>query len=206
TRSSDQVAAFLYDTLGFDVPKNARGKPKLTRTGKRPTDRATIDALVPRTERQREFKELHLKIGKLQAALSKSLDFFLGVVRERDCIFSAQFNQTVTATHRLSRSGLPVWIELFYKLCSVPSQNLPREYKQLFCARNPGWLSFEVDGSQLEFRTAGHAGRDAQILADVMNPEHDAHVFTASVLNRVPYEQLYAQYKAGDKDAKGRRQ
>jgi DNA polymerase I-like protein with 3'-5' exonuclease and polymerase domains len=182
--SSKQVGEFLYDVLKFDELRNKRGEPKRTAAGKRLTDKNSLKKLKATTSKQKEFLKIKAELGKVSAALSKSLEFFKGVVDEYGEVFHAEFNQTVTATHRLSSSGIRMTFEQFDKPKQAQFQNLPNAFKTLFRAKRPGWKIGEVDGSQLEFRVAGHLGKDSQILKDIVN-KHDVHRFTASVLNNI---------------------
>lgn len=159
-RSGPQVAEFLYDKLGFPEFRKWNGEPKRTKSGRRLTDKATLEKLKPKTEEQKEFLSLRRKVGKVSAALSKNLEFFIGVCREQGGIFKAVFNQTRTATHRLSSNGISTLFEMFPRAKTVQFQNLPRVFKNLFKARKKGWLMAEADGSQLEFRVAAHQGKD----------------------------------------------
>jgi DNA polymerase I-like protein with 3'-5' exonuclease and polymerase domains len=83
-----------------------------------------------------------------------------------------QFNQAITATHRLSSSGTEFKVQF---------QNMAREFKPLFAARNPGWLVVEVDGAQIEFRVAAFLGQDYTAWKSIVEGE-DVHTFTASTL------------------------
>ena len=70
------------------------------------------------------LKKLSQEYSKLHAALSKNLEFFYGVVMEKDGKFRAQFNQIVAATHRLTSSGVPLKFTRFAKpknVCGVLS-------------------------------------------------------------------------------------
>ncbi len=182
-RSSKQVAEYLYDTLKFAELKKPNGKPRRTAADKRLTDKNTLAALKATTEAQKAFVDLRGRLGQANAALTKNLEFFLGVCKEQGGIFHAEFNQTVTATHRLSSSGIRTYFEMFDKEKSVQFQNLPNAFKRVMTARKPGWKIGEADGSQLEFRVAGELGNDAQIKEDIEG-HHDVHKFTASVLNK----------------------
>ena len=208
-KSPLQVAEFLYgeepDGLGFAELKQRDGSPRRTTSGRKKADKATIAALKPSTKRQQRFLDLRSRIGKCNAALSKSLEFFQGVCREQGGIFYAAFNQTVTATHRLSSSGHRTWFEMFKDYKTVQFQNMARVFKRLFKAREDGWMMMEVDGSQLEFRVAADLGDDDKALEDITDPDFDAHCLTASVINGVEYEQLVADYRKGDKKAKAMR-
>lgn len=222
-RSGPQVAVYLYETLGFEELKKGDGSPRRTKPsarhphGQRLTDQKTLEKLKATNKAQKEFLALRKKIGKVNAALSKNLEFFMGVVNEYGGSFFAEFNQTVTATHRLSSSG----IELLFttikdkkgkpKRSKVQFQNLPRKFKRLFRAKRltadgRRYLMADPDGSQLEFRVAVELGADEQGYTDIENPDWDAHVTSASAMELIPYDELYARYKAGDAVAKEMRQ
>lgn len=203
-RSGKQKAAFFYDTLGLPEPVDAKGVPKRTAKGERATDKATLAWLerAAKTPEQKEFFALVKEHAKASALLSKNLEFFVGVVREQGGIFHGDFTQHITATHRLSGRGRPRTFSLFPKPKSVQFQNMPREYKRLFRARDPDYLMVEVDGSQLEFRVAAFVGHDAQAKRDILDPDFDAHVTSAAVMAERPYREMLEAYRRGDKDAK----
>lgn len=182
-RSPPQRAALIYDTLGFSEPTDRRGNPIRTPSGGRKTDSATLDQLTSSTNEQRAFTSIWGEYSKLGAALSKNLEFFKGVVDEKDCEFLGSFNQSVTATHRLSSSGRRTTFEQFPRPKSVQFQNMPRVFKSLFSARKQGWKIGEIDGAQLEFRVAAQLGRDAVALHDISSGV-DVHRFSASVINK----------------------
>ncbi|MEK0325174.1 MAG: DNA polymerase [Nitrosopumilus sp.] len=192
--STKQLAAYLYSPtkgtegiesgLGFAELRTWKGEPKRTPTGRKLTDERTLDSLRATTNKQREFLRLRKEIGKLKAALTKNLEFFLGVCKEQKGIFNAVFNQTVTATHRLSSSGIPITFKGSRGPKSVQFQNLPRKFKPLFTPRKRGWVMAEADGAQLEFRVAAHLGNDARAIEGILAGE-DVHTFTAAVLNGI---------------------
>lgn len=188
-RSPPQVAEFIYDTLKFEELKGWNGKPKRTKQGKRKTDKKTLEKLKAKTKKQKAYLELKGKLGKVASALSKNLEFFVGICKEYGEVFHATFNQTQTATHRLSSEGIKTFFEMFKKEKTAQFQNLPRVFKKLFTARRKGWLMAETDGSQLEFRTAVHLSYDVQGKKDIISG-HDVHTFTASVLNKKPVEEV----------------
>lgn len=207
--SPQQVSKFLYDKLLFKEAKDKRGNPirnkgpAFTKTGKptelRKSDKKTLDKLVPTNEKQRAFIELKRKIGKVQAALSKSLDFYLGVVREKQGTFFAELHQTSTATHRLSSTGVPLAFAMFDgKEKSAQFQNQPRIFKKLFRAKRTGWGMAEADGSSLEFRVAAElGGPDEAAMADIVSG-WDVHNFTASVLHSTSIDAVKAEKKEAE--------
>src|SRR3569833_150244 len=174
-RSPGQMAKFLYGKvseggIGFKELTNARGIPKRNAPSKQfpdgqpLTDNKTLDKLEGKTEKQKEFLTLRKELGKVQAVLSKNLEFFKGVVDEYGGVFFGEINQTRTATHRTSSSGFPL---VFYTRTDedgkpterrVQFQNFPRLLKKLLRAKRLGWLIGEPDGSQIEFRVAAVLG------------------------------------------------
>lgn len=179
--SPKQLGEYLYDTLGFKEPVDRKGNVLRTASGGRRTDTATLSGLRAKTKAQKEFIATWTEYNKLSSALSKNLEFFVGVVKEKDCTFQGVFNQLVTATHRLSSSGRRTHFDMFPRPKSVQFQNMPRAFKSLFTPRNEGWVMGEIDGAQLEFRVAVQLGHDEVGLKDILGGR-DAHAYTAQVL------------------------
>lgn len=211
-RSTKQSAEFIYDKLGFQELRRKSGEPLRTKKGARRADNKTLDKLEARTKEQRDFIALRKTIGAVNALLAKNLAFFAGVCVEYGGTFHAEFNQTATATHRLSSSGIELTFQTILNDKGRPTrkrvqfQNMPRKLKPLFRARREGWLMAEADGSQLEFRIAVELGDDEQGMRDILDPNWDAHVTSASAMEQIPYDKLYAAYKAGDDKAAAMRQ
>jgi DNA polymerase I-like protein with 3'-5' exonuclease and polymerase domains len=217
-RSGKQLGEYIYDTLKFDELRDNRGQPKrnapnkLHPAGSRKTDQKTLALLRATTKEQKKFLELRKEIGKVNALLTKNLEFFMGIVAEHGGVFYSELNQSSTATHRLSSTGIPTPIRMFPDKKGRPTiktaqaQNTPRKLKKLFRAKRSGWLMADPDGSQLEFRVAAELGQDEQAMADIENPDWDAHVTSAAAMEGIPYDQLYARYKAGDEEATEARQ
>lgn len=169
-KSPKQVAEFLYDKLGFEELKDRRG-PKRTAKGGRLTDSASLEQLSARTPEQRRFIELKSRQSLLSATLDKALSKFHECVNNGDYLY-AQFNQTITQTHRLSSTGTE------YK---VQFQNLHRKFKPLFKAKQEDWYVGEIDGANLEFRVAASLGNDEVAREDIISGV-DVHSFTAKVI------------------------
>lgn len=173
TASGKQVGKYLYETLGFKIPKDYRGNPMLTPKGAPKTDSETISKLVPKTRKQKEFINLYRQINEKESAMSKTIrPFYECVTQTPEGVLYANFNQTVTSTHRLSSTG---------KRFRAQLQNIARTLKPLVSARNPEWLIGEADEGQLEYRAAVELGRDAQGRKDIADGV-DAHAFTASII------------------------
>lgn len=179
--SPKQMAAFLYDQLKFAEPTVRRGRsvvPDRTPAGGRKTDADTIAGLVCTTAQQREFKEVFTKAREIGGQLTMYLRKFKQCIEEANGVLYADFNQMQTATQRLSSSGSTYRVQF---------QNQPRAYKRFFRAKKAGYLVGETDGAQIEFRAAGHLGRDSAIRADVLAGV-DVHSFTSRTLTEAGQE------------------
>lgn len=186
--STKDLAQWIYIDLGFEeLRKN--GKPVRTAGDKPVTNIATIDALEAKTPEQKQWKTLYFEWNSSKQRISKYLDFYVAVCNQMDGVFYAQFNQTQTATHRLSSSGMRIKFEHVkddkgnVKEGTTQFQNQPREYKRIYKAKNPDFYFVEEDGSGLEFRVAGMVGDDPQIKEDINNPDFDPHYQSAMVIN-----------------------
>ena len=188
-RSGKQIAEFVYGELGFKEKVDRRGEPIRTAGGQPKTDEATLLSLKATTEKQVRFIKRKKEYAKLASALDKNLKLFVGLCREREGKLYAELVQGRTVTHRLASSGVPVYLDTFDKRLGCQMQNLPRKYKSLFCASGPGRSITEVDGSQLEFRVAGHLGKDERIKSDIAEGV-DIHRYTASVIFDVPENEV----------------
>lgn len=194
-RSPTQVATFVYGELGFEEKTDRQGKPIRNKPTKQfpegvpKTGEEVLLSLRATTKEQRRFLELKKKQGGLAAALDKNLAMFYGACLENEGMIYAQLNQGTTVTHRLSSSGRRTYYRTFDAEKGAQFQNLPRKYKPLFSPRHEGWLFGEADGSQLEFRVAGHIGKDPVILEEILN-DYDIHSFTASVMEDKPEEDI----------------
>lgn len=170
--SGPQMAEYLYETLKFPIPKDYRGEPMMTATGRPKTNSDAINALKPKSKKQLQFLELYKEIAKTSDLLSKYLRKMHDCCEEKGGLLRASLNQTRTQTHRLSSTGQNYKIQF---------QNVQRELKGVFKARHEGWLIGEVDYSQLEYRTAVDMAGDKAGLEDILNGV-DAHGFTASIM------------------------
>lgn len=177
-RSPKQVREYVYETLGFrPLIKNREPQYK--------TDKGTLTSLKARTPEQHEFVELKLKLSTLSAELTKALNKFVQVVTDEGGLLYAEFLQTITQTHRLASKG---------KEYNLQFHNMPKKFKPLFKARHEGWEIVEADLAQLEFRTAIQMSHDTQGIRDILSG-WDVHRFTASVLNKIPMENVTSEQR-----------
>lgn len=179
--SPKQLGEFIYDTLDFKVPRGYNGKEILTGTGARSTASATLDLLVAKTDKQKEFLHWYREFNKADSLLTKNLTFFRGVCREYGGKFYGSFNLGIAGTHRLTSSGRPLLFAGEKKTKGVQLQNIPRDNKRLFWSGDDEWSVVEGDGAQLEFRVAADLGRDKVAYHEIAT-DVDVHTITADFL------------------------
>lgn len=184
-RSPKQMAEFLYDKMGFDEATNYRGEPIRTPTGGRSTSLETILALQARTDEQRRLKGLFERFSPLKTKKA-TLEKMLKCCEENDGILHATFNQTNTRNHRLSCTGKRYKIQL---------QNVDRDFKRLFKPRYEGWKLADPDAPRLEFVVAGELTGDPQVYDDTIT-DYDVHRFTASIIGKVPFDEVPDKLRA----------
>jgi DNA polymerase I-like protein with 3'-5' exonuclease and polymerase domains len=170
-----QKRELIYGELKFPTPKDFKGQPLLTDSGQLPTSADVLVKLHATTKRQKLCLKYLQRMSSLNSMLSKTIEKLYEQTDKsgEDIRIQAQYNQTLTATQRLSSSG---WGEAKLQL-----HNVDRRFKPLFKSRNEGWKISEDDQSGLEFRIAIHHGKDEQGLLDIQSG-HDPHAFTASTL------------------------
>lgn len=202
--SYPQMKEFIYDVLKFKPLYKGMGKNKEPTYG---TDNDTILTLKATTKKQREFQALKLEWSKWNAQVTKTLDYFKGVVDEKNPegdIVYANFNQTTTKTHRLSCSGVQRKFKNILgkngkpKPKGIQLQNIDGNFKCLLKARNDGWPIGEGDGSQLEFRVAGFMGQCTIATQEIVDGV-DVHTQSAAVINGVPKEEVTSSMRGAAK-------
>lgn len=168
--SNKQLAEFVYDTLGIAELKDRRGNPVRTDGGQRSVSEKTLGKLSPRNKRQRNFLRLKQSQAELHGRLSKYLEKLKDCCEQSDCILKFNFNQTITATGRLSSNG---------KRHKIQGQNINRDLKKLF--KGKYGIIQERDHKGLEFRESGELTRDPQVIRDI-SEGFDVHSYTSKVL------------------------
>ena len=123
-----------------------------------------------------------LEYRTLAKLKSTYIDGLIPLVNERDGKVHAHFNQTVTATGRIS--------------CTEPNlQNIPvrqemgRKLRKAFVPDNGECVLVGADYSQIELRVLAHMADDS-VLIDAFNRGEDIHRATASNVLGIPEEQI----------------
>lgn len=173
--SPKQLGEVLFEKLNLPVIKK-------TKTGYS-TDGDVLEKLReehPVIEKILEYRTL----SKLKATY---VDGMLPLINEETKRIHAKFNQTVTATGRIS--------------CTEPNlQNIPirteigRELRKIFVAKE-GYTFIDADYSQVELRVLAHISGD-ETMINAFNNDNDIHAITASQVFNVPLEEVTKQMRS----------
>lgn len=164
--SSQQLGRILFEKLKLPVQKKTKKKTAYS------TD---VDVLTTLAE-QHELPVIILRYRSLSKLKSTYTDALLELIHPETGRIHTSFNQTVTATGRLSSSDPNL-------------QNIPvrtdegREIRTAFIPRK-GWSILSADYSQIELRILAHYSND-QILIKAFQDDEDIHTRTAAEVFQV---------------------
>ncbi|MBN2097792.1 MAG: DNA polymerase I, partial [Candidatus Omnitrophica bacterium] len=146
------------------------------------------------TEVLRKLSKLHalpfalLEFRELAKLKSTYLDGMLKLLRPETGKVHTLFNQTATATGRLSSSGP--------NLQNIPIRSeLGKKIRQLFISGNESILLLSADYSQIELRILAHLSADKN-LTSAFKEDRDIHVYTASLIFGARQDQVTAEMRA----------
>jgi len=160
-----QVRRVLFDELGLPVIKRTKTGPS--------TDAEVLEELAPRHPLPAKLLE-HRKYAKLKSTYVDALPVLIHPVTGR---VHTSFNQTVTATGRLSSSDP--------NLQNIPVRTMEgQQIRAAFRPREPGWRFIAADYSQIELRILAHLAEDAAMRAAFAAGE-DIHTRTAALVHGV---------------------
>ena len=169
--SPKQVGEMLFDRLKLD------SKAKKTKTGQYVTSEEVLEAL----------REKHPIVGKilehrgLKKLLGTYIDALPLLINPATGHIHTSFNQTVTATGRLSSSNP--------NLQNIPVRDAQgKEVRKAFIPY-PGELFFSADYSQIELRIMAHLSKDANLL-EAFVQGNDIHAATAAKIFKKPLEEV----------------
>jgi DNA polymerase-1 len=160
--STQQLGRILFEKLG--LPRKRK-----TKTGYS-TDVGVLEELALDHELPRRILE-HRQLAKLK---STYVDALPELIHPETGRIHTSFNQTVTATGRLSSSNPNL-------------QNIPirtetgREIRKAFVPRDRDHVLLSADYSQIELRILAHLSRD-EALIEAFRSGEDIHVRTASLM------------------------
>lgn len=159
--SPKQVGEVLFDRLKLDP------KAKKTKTGQYVTSEEVLEAL----RGESEVVDCILKYRGMKKLLSTYIDSLPTLINPATGHIHSSFNQSVTATGRLSSSNPNL-------------QNIPvrgedgKEIRKAFIP-DEGQLFFSADYSQIELRLMAHISGDHNMI-EAFNEGHDIHAATAA--------------------------
>jgi len=168
--SPKQLGVILFEKLGLPVIKK-------TRTGYS-TDAEVLDQLSSRHEIVSKILE-YRQLVKLKSTYAEGL---LNVVNPSTGRIHSSFNQTVTATGRISSTepnlqNIPVKLEM------------GRKIRKVFVAEDNNFILTDADYSQIELRILAHITGDENMIEAFKNNE-DIHTTTASRVFGVPADSV----------------
>lgn len=152
-------------------------KPKKTKTGQFVTSEEVLAQLQNRHPIVKEI----LQYRGLKKLLSTYIDALPSLVNSRTGKIHTSYNQTVTATGRLSSSNP--------NLQNIPIRDEEgKEVRKAFIP-DDGCLFLSVDYSQIELRIMAHLSGDSNMIEDFCSG-HDIHAATAAKIYKKPIEEV----------------
>lgn len=180
--SPKQVGEVLFDKLRLS------DKAKKTKSGQYVTSEEVLEGLrdkSPVVEKILQYRGLKKLTGTYVDALPAIVSTQTGKIH-------TSFNQTVTATGRLSSSNP--------NLQNIPVRDEDgKEVRKAFIP-DPGCKFFSADYSQIELRIMAHLSGDANMLEDFAKGE-DIHAATAAKIFHKPVEEVTKSERAKAKTA-----
>lgn len=177
--SPKQLGEILFDRLGLPVQKK-------TKSGYS-TNAEVLEAIAgyhPIVNAVLEYRQL----TKLK---STYVDGLLKVINPSDGRIHSHFQQTVTATGRLS--------SVDPNLQNIPVRTeLGRELRKMFVAQDENHLLIDADYSQIELRVLAHIAQDETML-EAFRHGADIHAATASKVYGVNIEDVTSQMRSSCK-------
>jgi len=180
--SPKQVGEILFDKLKIVE------KAKKTKTGQYVTSEEVLQQLRNKHEIVTDILE-HRGLKKL---IGTYIDALPKLINPRTGHIHTSFNQTVTATGRLSSSDPNL-------------QNIPirgeegKEIRKAFIPE-PGCLFFSADYSQIELRVMAHLSQDENMIR-VFSEGKDLHAATAANIYKKPIEEVTRDERTKSKRA-----
>ncbi len=177
--SPRQLGSVLFEKLGLPVIKKSK-------TGYS-TDIEVLEQLRP----YHELVEKIIEYRQVMKLKSTYIDGLLSVIDPRDGRIHSSFNQTVTATGRISSAepnlqNIPVKLEM------------GRRIRKVFVASGEDYVLVDADYSQIELRVLAHMSGDPTFI-DAFKNNQDIHLRTASEIFGVPIDKVTPQQRSSAK-------
>ncbi len=180
--SPKQVGEMLFDTLKLD------SKAKKTKTGQYVTSEEVLEGL----RRKHPIVGKILEYRGLKKLLGTYIDALPQLINPQTGHIHTSFNQTVTATGRLSSSNP--------NLQNIPVRDAQgKEVRKAFIPY-PGQLFFSADYSQIELRIMAHLSKDENLIEAFLHG-NDIHQATAAKIFKKPLEEVTSDERRKAKTA-----
>lgn len=173
--SPTQLGQILFEKLGLKTGKK-------NKTGKYSTSAEVLETLAG----ENEVVRLVLSFRLYQKLYSTYVEGFKPLIDKQTGLVHTTYNQTVTATGRLSSTNPNL-------------QNIPireeegREIRKVFVAK-PNHILIDADYSQIELRLLAHFSGCKELIAAYNNDE-DVHAVTASQVFGVPLSEVTSKMR-----------
>lgn len=177
--SPKQLGDILFEKLNLPVIKK-------TKTGYS-TDVQVLEQLVD----QHEIIEYIIEYRQVMKLKSTYIDGLMNMINTGDGRIHSNFNQTVTATGRISSTepnlqNIPVRMEM------------GRQIRRVFVASDENHVLVDADYSQIELRVLAHISQDERFI-DAFLQGQDIHRRTAAEIFGIPIEQVTPEQRSSAK-------
>jgi DNA polymerase-1 len=173
--STKQLAEILFDRLGLQSVR--RGK----------TQRSTDADVLEQLSHQHPIVPLILEYRQLVKLQNTYIDKLPLLVNPKTQRVHASFNQTVTATGRLSSSDP--------NLQNIPIRTeLGKQIRAAFVPKEKDGCILSADYSQIELRLLAHFSKDKALLKAFAD-DMDIHTFVASQIYGIPADEVSSEMR-----------
>lgn len=180
--SPKQVGEILFDRLKII------DKPKKTKTGQYVTSEEVLESL----RSKHEIVEKILEHRGLKKLLGTYIDALPKLINPKTGHIHTSFNQTITATGRLSSSNP--------NLQNIPVRNEHgKEIRKAFIPEE-GCIFFSADYSQIELRIMAHLSDDTNMI-EAFREGHDIHAATAAKVFKKSIDEVTREERSKAKTA-----
>ena len=177
--STRQLGEVLFENLGLPAQKK-------TKTGY-----STNVEVLEKLAGLHPIIPAILEYRQLTRLKSTYVEGLLKVISPRDGRIHTHFQQTVTATGRLSSTDP--------NLQNIPVRTeLGRELRRMFVAPDEEHVLIDADYSQIELRVLAHISQDAHMI-EAFRSGQDIHAATAAKVYHVPLEEVTPQMRSSCK-------
>ncbi len=174
--SPKQIAEVLFDRLGLKPIRSGKSGPS--------TDASVLEMLAE----QHPLVKLILEYRTLSKLKNTYVDKLGTLINRRSGRVHASFNQTITATGRLSSSNP--------NLQNIPIRTpLGSRIRSAFVPKEKTDCILSADYSQIELRLLAHFSRD-EALRRAFAADKDIHRFVASQIFDVPIEEVTPEMRS----------